>query len=222
MRKPMRKKLSLFIFTIAIYPTIVFGESLYEEFPNEINPAEKYVFYSHGFIVEGDNETPVHPEYGKYEFPAIKEEIFEMGGFNLIAHHRPKNTEVEQYVNQLESWVNRLIDAGVAESNITLIGFSRGSQLTARTSSRFQNKNINTVLMAGCFDGDIDSNPPLILGGRLLSIYETTDMAGACGKLAARSTLSSSDEIAISTGRKHGAFYTPLKEWLGPIKNWLR
>ena len=34
---------------------------LYENFPDEIDPHAKYLFYSHGFIVEGDDQKPVHP-----------------------------------------------------------------------------------------------------------------------------------------------------------------
>ena len=83
---------------------MVVAETPYEEFPSQINPDERYVFYSHGLIVEGNNETPIHPEYGKYEFPSIKRELFEIGGFNLIAHHRPENTDIDEYVNLLESW----------------------------------------------------------------------------------------------------------------------
>jgi hypothetical protein len=197
------------------------AETLYEQFPSQINADEKYVFYSHGLIVEGDNETPIHAEYGMYEFPAIKQALFKIGGFNQIAHHRPKNTDVEEYASLLESWVIALIQAGVAPSDITLIGFSRGAHLTALAASQLRAYEINTVLMASCFDGDIVTDPPIILGGRLLSIYESSDTAGPCGKLAARSQLNSFDEIVISTGRKHGAFYTPSEYWLNPIAEWL-
>src|SRR5688572_29180787 len=86
---------------------------IYDGFPDEIHPAERYVIYSHGLIVEGDDPRPVHPEHGVYDFPAVKNALFESGGFNLIAHHRPKNTEVDAYVDTLESWVRRLVAAGV-------------------------------------------------------------------------------------------------------------
>ena len=191
---------------VSLATSTAVAETLYEQFPSQINSDEKYVFYSHGLIVEGDDASPIHPEYGMYEFPAIKQALFEIGGFNLIAHHRPKNTDIEQYANLLKSWVMSLIQAGVAPADITLIGFSRGAHLTALAASQLQAYEINTVLMASCFDGDIVSDPPISLSGRLLSIYETSDTAGPCQKLAARSQLNSFDEIAISTGRKHGTF----------------
>jgi len=198
-----------------------YAETLYDQFPSEINADERYVFYSHGFIVEGTNPTPIHNEYGTYDFPMIKRRLFEIGGFNLIAHHRPENIDIEKTVNTFESWVNTLLNAGVEPSDIVLIGFSRGSLITALTSSRFKDRGIKTVLMAVCFNGDVETDPPIQLGGNLLSIYETSDRAGNCNKLASRSRLDTFDEIEISTGRSHGAFYSPLEEWLRPIRNWL-
>jgi uncharacterized protein len=195
---------------------------IYENFPQTIRPDERYVIYSHGLIVEGDNARPVHPEFGVYDFPAIKTALFRDGGFNLIAHHRAKNTDVPRYVGTLESWVKRLISAGVTPSNITLVGFSRGAQLTAQASSRLKSSGINTALMAVCLDGDFVRSPPVALGGRVLSVYETTDVVGSCAKLAQRSELTSFEELAISTGKKHGAFFQPDPEWMRPLKDWIQ
>jgi hypothetical protein len=61
----------------------------------------------------------------------------------------------------------------------------------------------------------------LVLGGNLLSIYETSDQLGSCAKLAARSHLASFKEVAISTGKGHGAFFQPLDAWLQPLKAWI-
>jgi pimeloyl-ACP methyl ester carboxylesterase len=193
----------------------------YDDFPATLHADQKYVIYSHGLIVEGDDPKPVHPELGVYDFPAIKAALFEDGGFNLIAHHRPKNSEVLAYVGTLESWVNRLLAAGVAPANITLVGFSRGAQLTAQAASRLRSSGINTALIAVCSNGDFVRTPPVVLGGRVLSIYETTDVVGSCSQLARRSGLTSFEEVAISTGKKHGAFFLPRREWMTPLKAWI-
>jgi hypothetical protein len=216
-----RLKESIFL-VLLLAPTYIFGQELYEKFPTQINANDKYVFYAHGLIVEGENQTPEHPEYGIYDFPSIKEKLFELGGFNLIAHHRPKDTDVDKYVELFTSWVNSLLESGVLASNITLIGFSRGRHLTALTAGRFNSHEINTVLMAGCANGDMVFEPPIKISGRLLSIYETTDTLGSCHKLASRSNLTSFDEHFITTGLKHGAFYTPLEAWLRHIREWIQ
>lgn len=195
---------------------------LYTKFPREINPNETYVIYSHGLIVEGENPRPEHPKYGTYEFVKIKEALFNEGGFNLMAHHRPANTNIDTYVEFLVSWVHRLVDAGVKPSKITLVGFSRGSHLTAFASNRLSKLGINTALLASCMAGDIPTQSPLSLGGNLLSIYETSDVMGTCEKLASHSKLTSFKEISISTGLNHGAFFLPLPEWIEPLKGWIR
>ena len=193
---------------------------LYDNFPAAIHADERYVIYSHGLIVEGSDPKPVSPKYGQYDFPAIKQSLFKDGGFNLIAYQRPKSAD-DSYADTLKSWVHRLLDAGVAPGRITLVGFSRGAQLTALASNGLASTGINTALMAICENGEVSHAPGLILGGNLLSIYETSDELGSCGKLAARSHLKSFKEVSISTGKKHGAFFQPLPEWIAPLKAWI-
>lgn len=195
---------------------------LLTDFPLNIHADEKYVFYSHGLIVEGDDPRPIHPEFGAYEFEEIKQAIFKDGDFNLIAHHRKINTDQHVYAQQLTTWVNRLIEAGVKPASITLIGFSRGAQITAEASSLLNQTGINTATIAFCFDGDYLMEPPLQFGGHVLSLYETSDVVKSCETILARSDSAKSiREIAISTGKKHGAFYTPKDEWMEPLKKWL-
>jgi hypothetical protein len=193
----------------------------YTDFPSVIHADERYVIYSHGLIVEGDDPKPVSPKYGQYDFPAIKQALFEGGGFNLIAYQRPKNTDFDAQARLLESWVRRLRAAGVKASRITLVGFSRGGQLTAIASGRLAAEGINTAILAICQNGDFDITPPVTLGGNFLSIYETSDMLGSCAKLAARGRLVSFKEVAISTGKGHGAFFQPRPEWLELLRAWI-
>jgi hypothetical protein len=193
---------------------------IYDQFPDSIHASERYVIYSHGMIVEGDDPKPISPKYGQYDFPAIKQALFNGGGFNLIAYQRPKSLD-DTYADTLKSWVRRLLAAGVEPSRITLVGFSRGAQLTALASGGLASEGINTALLAICEDGDVSQAPGLILGGNFLSIYETSDELGPCGKLAARSHLESFKEVAISTGKKHGAFFQTLPQWIRPLKAWI-
>jgi pimeloyl-ACP methyl ester carboxylesterase len=206
---------------LSLLPFCCMAEEIYGQVPEVIHADQRYVIYSHGLIVEGDNERPVSPEFGVYDFPGIKAALFEGGGFNLIAHHRPKNTQFDAYVLTLEAMVKRLLEARVKPSRITLIGFSRGGGLTAHAAARLKDTGINTAILAACFDSGSSSITSLDLGGNLLSIYETTDLPGSCSRLAAHSHLTSFQEVAITTGRKHGAFFQPLKEWLGPLKKWI-
>ena len=217
----MRRSLAL-LAVLRMIASTAFAAELYTDFPDSIDPAGRYVVYSHGLIVEGTDPQPMHPEFGTYDFPAIKQALFGAGEFNLIAHHRPANTDVEAYVEQLESWVEALLDAGVPPGRITLVGFSRGAGLTVVAASRFADVGINTALMGVCLDGAIAGMPDIRLGGHFLSIYEESDVVKSCAGLAEASTaLQSFREVAIDTGRRHGAFYTPLPEWMTPLQEWI-
>ena len=213
---PMPRWLAL----LMLFPVTGAAAAIYDNFPDSIHADERYVIYSHGLIVEGTDPRPISPLYGQYDFPAIKQALFSGGKFNLIAFQRPKSSD-DAYANTLKSWVRHLLDAGVKPSRITLVGFSRGAGLTALASKDLASEGINTALLAICDDGDVSHATGLVLGGNLLSIYETSDQLGSCRKLSARSHLKSFREIAISTGKKHGAFFQPLPQWMGPLKNWI-
>jgi hypothetical protein len=132
---------------ITLAPASSRAVQIYDAFPDVIHASERYVIYSHGLIAEGTDPTPISPKYGLYNFPAIKRDLFRGGGFNLIAHQRPKNTDFDAYVETLDSWVRRLLKAGVAPSRITLVGFSRGAQLTASASGDLASVGLNTALL---------------------------------------------------------------------------
>ena len=144
----------------ALVPVSSAAAEIYDRLPDSIHAGERYVIYSHGMIVEGTDPKPVSPKYGQYDFPAIKQSLFSGGGFNLIAFQRPKNSD-DTYVDTLKSWVRRLLDAGVKPHRITLVGFSRGAQLTALASNGLASERINTELLAICEDGC--EKPPHVL-----------------------------------------------------------
>ncbi len=204
-----------------MFSSLSFAGEVYDIFPEQIEANEKYVFYSHGFIVEGTNPTPKNEKWGVYEFPAIKESLAD-SQYNLIAYHRPKGTDPFVHAKSLASNVRKLLKKGVAANHITIIGFSRGAFITSLTSHYLEETPVNTVLLAGC--GRIVSNKysDIKMNGAFLSIYETTDGAVTCEKLRNRSPkLTSYDEISITTGEEHGAFYRPIPEWVVPVKQWV-
>jgi len=91
------------------------------------------------------------------------------------------------------------------------------------TSHYLAETPVNTILLAAC--GRIASSKyaEIKANGDLLSIYETTDGSGTCKKLQNRSIkLKSFEEVSISTGKEHGAFYRPIPEWIVPVKQWIK
>lgn len=212
------RNLSVGIILIMFSLSGLAGET-YTDFPKKVDPSQKYVFYSHGYIVEGEDEKPVHPKWGMYDFPLVKEKLSD-DSYQLIARHRPKNTNPIEYAKSLVNEVNLLLESGVSPENITLIGFSRGGAITILASNELKNSQLNFVILAGCA-GLVKNNPNLKLYGRILSIYETSDQVGSCYFMKERSDEVSFTELAISTGKEHGAFYIPRDEWLEPLKQWL-
>ena len=212
--------LSLGILGLVFFDPCLAG-TIHRDFPDEIDRNSIYVFYSHGFIVEGGNPMPKHAKWGVYDFPAIKRELAD-SDFELIAFHRPEKSDPVQYAKTLAEQVKQLLDAGVKTNRITILGFSKGGYITALAASELKNDGINVILLAGCGRW-VKKSPDVRLYGNVLSIYETSDSVGSCKMLAENSPgLVSFEEIVIRTGLDHGAFYTPNPDWVTPVKNWIQ
>ncbi len=214
------KKIIIIILLVITHFTAFAGE-VFTDFPQNIKADEKYVFYSHGYIVEGENPKPVHPRWGVYDFPAIKEKLSDKS-YNLVAYHRSKNIKTKIFVKKLANDIETLLAQGVKPENIYLLGFSQGGAISILTSSLLANDKINLIILAGC-SNFIKNSPSIKVYGRVLSIYETSDRIGSCQFLIDRSkTVTDFKELAISTGKEHGAFYRPIDEWVVPVKQWIK
>lgn len=185
---------------------------------------KKHVIYLHGAIIERGDPKPIHPRFGLYDYPAIVEAL-STDDVVLIAEQRKPKTNPEAYAKLVVSQINTLITKGVIPSNITIVGFSKGAGITVRTSSLLANSAVNFVIMAGCGPW-YETRPKLKelqLKGHILSIYEVSDRPGSCQKLVDRSPqITSFKEVALNTGKEHGAFFIPRKEWLEPVLAWIR
>jgi len=210
----------LLILSFCISSTCVAGK-IHSEFPENVDPDGKYVFYSHGFIVEGEDPTPESPRWGIYDFPKVKEALAD-DSYSLIAYHRPKGSDAKEFARSLADNVLTLIEKGVDAKNISLLGFSRGGAITIFTSNLLAQNDITFIILAGC-GPTLERNSNLTMHGNVYSIIEVSDdLVGSCQALIDRSEhVQHFEEISISTGKEHGAFYLPRPEWLEPVKKWL-
>jgi hypothetical protein len=211
----------ILIFTLCVLTIISKGNSqvIFTDIPDKIDPKAKFLFYLHGRIVEIKGIRPTSEKYGAYEYEKIIETL-KNRGFMVISEARGRNTHAGEYAQKLVSQVNRLLDAGVPPSNITVVGASKGAFIAMIVSTRLQNKKVNFVFLAGCADGlqkfDLD------FYGNILSIYDEKDqLVGSCKNFFKNSTgISSYKEIMLKVGTGHGIVYKPLKEWIDPVVQW--
>ncbi|WP_189402804.1 alpha/beta hydrolase [Arenicella chitinivorans] len=211
-----------YLLVASLWTTVCGAGEIYSIFPERIDPNASYVFYSHGFIVEGDNPRPEHPRWGVYDFPKVVLGLSD-SDYHLIAYHRTKDTDPDVFAGKLASDVNALLSAGVTPSKITLVGFSRGGAITILVSNQLTRDDINFVILAGC-GKYLDSNSELKLHGAVYSVREASDdLVGSCQALVDRSPgVTQFSERVIDTGKEHAAFYQPLPEWTAPVKSWIK
>lgn len=194
---------------------------IFQELPDQVDDQQRYVIYLHGRIIEDEGTRPVSPVYGVYEYEEILNTLAD-AGLQVIAEVRPPDTDTEQYASRVVDQVNALLDAGVPAAHITVIGFSKGGGIAIFTSSLLQNEHVNFVLMAICGEWVFEWQN-VDLNGRVLSLYETSDeLGGTCRPLADASPgVSDFEEIALSTGKQHGAFYAADPVWLSLVTEWI-
>jgi hypothetical protein len=184
---------------------------------------QKHVFYLHGAIIEKGDPQPIHPQYGFYDYPGIVSTLSDFD-FHLISEQRGNNTDYLTYAQKVSDQINGLITKGAKAQDITVIGFSKGAMITAIASSLLKNNDVNFVIMATCGEWYEKEEflKELRLRGHILSIYEESDLAGSCHKLADRLPAPSSfTEVSINTGKEHGAFFLPRSDWINPVTSWI-
>jgi hypothetical protein len=213
--------------TPRVTPT-VFNISDYA-FPEAIDPAQKYLFYIHGKIIEDQGIPAISPEFGEYEYAAILEKLSAQG-FIVISEQRPKNTDGIAYARRVADQVQALFKAGIPEENITVVGASKGAAITMYVSHFLEKREMNYVILGACHPDTVHDlmESEIYLFGNVLSIYDTADdeFAGSCEEYFAFSKnnggLARHDEIVLNIGTGHGILYKPLDEWILPSVRWAR
>lgn len=193
---------------------------IHTDIPESPELAKIHLIYLHGRIVENSGPRPTDSRYGLYDYPAILEALSSRGAV-VISAQRPPGTDMNRYAGVVVSQVEDLIDRGVPPENIVVAGFSKGGGIATRVSSFLRRPQVRFVLLAACHDGPMAAN--VRLTGRVLSVYEASDtLAGSCKPLADQAEGPQFfEEIKISTGKLHGAFYMPLPTWVDPVLDWV-
>ncbi len=193
------------------------GASIFTFVPRKVDASRNYLIYLHGAIIENKGPEPTHPRFGVYDYQGILDALSSRGAV-VISQPRPHGTDVNAYAGVVISQIYQLLNAGVPQDHIAVVGFSKGGDIALHVSSFLRLKNIRYVFLAACWPKPHE--PQLRLTGRVFSIYETSDtFAGfSCRPMAEHKDKPTSfKEIKISTGYMHGAFYRPRKQWVEPL-----
>ena len=206
---------------VLLLPVQLLAGIVVSDVPEETTPGMKYVFYLHGQIIEEQGPRPTHPRWGLYDYPAVLDALAQ-DGITIISEQRPNGSDADEYAQTVGAQVGQLVESGVSPENITIVGFSAGGVIAMKTSSIIVEDNVNFVFLASC-SGWLENERDLRLHGKVLSIYEESDGPSSCKAVAEREPAPSGfEEIAINTGKEHGAFYLPRDEWVEPVLKWVR
>lgn len=193
-----------------------------DNLPQRPDPKARYLIYLHGRIIEDQGPRPTSKDWGVYEYRQILDTLA-ASGLAVVSEQRRPNTDMDAFAEHVAQQVRQLLATGVPAENVTVMGFSKGGGIATRASALLKNDKVNFIFLAACGDGNF-SNIQRDVRGRILSIYEETDDVGrSCAQLFAKSTgKGERKEIKIETGKGHGAFYQPRKEWIDPALAWAR
>jgi hypothetical protein len=195
------------------------------------DPSAHYLFYQHGGWLEKKDKSDQHPKYGTaYEFDAIVAALSKRG-FKVISEIRD-NVRPNQYARAIVKAIRGLIKGGVPAKNISVVGHSKGGQITLLTSAQLGNPNVNYAIMASCapessqfrrsYKRFLRRNGDK-LSGRGFAIYDDQDdVAGSCREAFEMSSSTATDEKVVSTGLGHGLFYVPNLAWIDPVTKWIK
>jgi predicted esterase len=186
--------------------------------PSAINPSAKYLFFFHNYYVETKG-----PDGDCKYYDILK--AFTDKGFVVVSELRPKDASVVEYGKKATTNIQKLLDAGVPQENITVAGHSKGAVIAIQIASLLRKPKVNYVIMAGCGIKGLEKAYPdySLLKGNLLSIYATSDkIAGSCSPLFSQAKQDvTSKEITLESAAGHQLFFKPTDVWFEPVISWL-
>ncbi len=184
-------------------------------------PTDVHIIYLHGRLAEGAGPRPVHPEFGRYDYPGILEALGSRGA-KVWARQRPAKTNTRAHAGEVVALIEALIEDGVPERQIVVVGFSKGGAIAFYVSSALQRPTVRFAILAAC-SAWLERAPEVKLTANVFSIFEQSDeLAGTCGALRGRSAvITKFRELELTTGLRHGAFYRPRVDWVRPLLEWV-
>jgi len=187
--------------------------------------AEKHLFYIHGCCVKDKDD----PKVKAYE--TIVQEL-KNSGFKVAFELRysdvsDTDAKAQEYAAKIADQVRTLLAKGTAAEDITVSGFSLGSNTSLLVAGLVANPKVNYVLLAGC---PVKPSVPVTIDftkikGRILSIVDSKDEKfGSCKGRIPDDMLQK--EVILDTGLGHKLFLQTdaehFKLWKDPLVSWAK
>ncbi|RLE28213.1 MAG: hypothetical protein DRJ65_00310 [Acidobacteria bacterium] len=190
------------------------------EIPEILDPEAEYLIYLHGAIIEEQGMQATHPQFGTYNYTEILQ-AFADRGFTVIAEARPAGTRPDVYADHVIAQVRQLLDGGIPDDHVTVVGFSKGGIIALLASRIVGREKVTWIVQGGCGPW-IERLPDFVPVGRMLSqIDSADDVAQSCLTLFGRMPEGAIfDENTLELGSGHGAFYRVSPSWLEPAVEW--
>ena len=211
--------LALFVLAIFLLVPNSSADGTSYGMPTDVNSTAKYLFFHHNYYVETKGTD------GDCKYYDILKS-FSDRGYTVISEIRPKDVSVVEYAKSAAERVQKLLDAGVPQENITVAGHSKGGIITIRVASLLEKPKINYVVLAGCGIKALEKGYPDFAGlkGNFLSIYANSDkIAGSCrAEFAKAGEGFSGKELELESPSGHQLFFKPADLWVEPMIGWLK
>jgi len=191
-------------------------------FDSQEEENDRFIFFLHNRFLETHELNEFHPEYGRTEYKEIISEV-QKSGFKVISKKRNENVNVREYAIGIVNQIDSLLKKGIAPRKITIVGTSKGGYIAQYVSTLAENPDLNFVFIASFRNNDIETIPDINYCGKILTIYEKSDLFGVSAIERKRNSsceIKEFKEIEINTGLGHGFLFKPLKEWIQPTIKW--
>lgn len=186
--------------------------------------AQPYLFFLHNRFLENHKLSESHKEYGKAEYNEIVS-AFTKSGFTVISEKRKPDTDARDYARKVTAQIDSLLKRGVAASDITVVGTSKGGYIAQYVSTYLRRPDVNFVFVGCYMHGDVKEFPDINICGNVLMIYEKTDINGVTAyarRQASNLPVTRYREVELNTGMKHGFLYKALPAWMDPATQWAK
>lgn len=187
--------------------------------PSAIKPTANYLLFLHNYYVETKG-----PDGDCKYYDILK--AFADKGFIVISEIRPKDAAVAEWAKKTAANIQKILDAGVPQENITVAGHSKGGVIVIQIASLLGKPKVNYVILAGCGIESLASAYPDFsqLKGKFLSVYATSDkVASSCSTAFSQAKQDVSiKEIALENPAGHQLFFKPTDVWFEPVVGWLK